>query len=181
MAAEVAVICHLLYRNGLYFLEMIIVESVVVHGIWVHHVPPLFSSEAISLLCWMNVGVSSGVHHCLSVVFTTFSAILLLRKTHSIKVSQIVGKSCKTFSASSRRMQQHWGFPPNIYLKIPNTSPTDQNSLGDAPHPEQTVCMIKVQGSRWDQAEPLQLDCALVVVLVGRCVGNTAMNSMLEC
>lgn len=88
----------------------IVVDSVVVHGIWARHLPPFFSSEAIRLLCWMNVGVSLGVLHCLSVVFKTFSVVLLLRTRHSIKVRLTAGKSCKTFSASSRRMQTALGF-----------------------------------------------------------------------
>lgn len=94
-----------------------------------------------------------------TVVLKAFSAMQLLITAHTIKPSQAVGRGCKTLSASSRGMQQHWAFPPHLCLKIPSTSPADRNILGK-PHSEQDVCMIKLQGWSWAQADLLWLGWA---------------------
>jgi len=80
-----------------------------------------------------------------TVVFKAFRAILLPRTSHSVKAKQTVAKSCKT-SASSRRMQQHWGFPPKVYFKIPNASPADRKVLGRPPL--MASCLLQPQGAR---------------------------------
>lgn len=149
-----------------------IADCVVLHGIWAHCV---FYSEAISLLCWLSVGVSLGAIHCLSVVFKTFSAIQLLETARTIKPSQTVGKGCKTLSASSRGMQQHWDFPPHMYLVIPNTSPADRNILGKL-HSEQAfydkTARLEVRPSR-----SLVAGLGSVVFWMGRCVRSAAVGS----
>lgn len=72
-------------------------------------------------------------------------------------------------------MQQHWAFPPHMYLAIPNTSPADRNILGK-PHSEEAfydkTARLEVRPSRF-----LVTGLGSVVFWMARCVRNTAVGS----
>lgn len=129
-----------------------------------------------------NVRMSLSIILCLSVVFKTFSAILLLRTTHSVKDSQTVGKSCKIFSANILPPQE-WGFPPKIHLKTPHAPPTAWNILGKTPL--RTGCLYvktikcKLRPSRVFAVGLHSGGCARGSSAA--CAGNSVMNTTMKC
>lgn len=169
MANEVAVICHLLHRNRLYFLEM---------GL---RSPLCFVAFGLSVVFTGRPSVCSAgwVQECHWLQFTVCLEHLRFQchaaPEDTIKPSQTIGKGCKTLSASSRGMQQHWAFPPHMCLDSKHISSRQKYSRET---PLRTGWFYdKTAGLEVRPSRSLMAGLGSGVFQMGRCVSNSAEGS----